>query len=76
MIFRVLPVSLWLIPPMSFTDGMKFNDEDLVSAIIHNGDSTFHKGNKVCFFRSVKEDAGAVTEERLIDSEELYIKKS
>ena len=76
MIFRVLPVSLWLIPPVSFTDGMKFNDEDLVSAIIHDGDSTFHKGNKVCFFRSVKEDAGAVTEERLIDSEELYIKKS
>ena len=61
---------------MSFTDGLKFNDEDLVSAIIHDGDSTFHKGNKVCFFRSVKEDAGAVTEERLIDSEELYIKKS
>ena len=56
---------------MSFTDGLKFNDEDLVSAIIHNGDSTCHKGNKVCFFRSVKEDAGVVTEERLIDSEEL-----
>ena len=61
---------------MSFTDGLKFNDEDLVSAIIHNGDSTCHKGNKVCFFRNVKEDAGVVTEERLIDSEELYIKKS
>ena len=61
---------------MSFTDGLNFNDEDLVSAIIHNGDSTWHKGNKVCFFRSVKEDAGVVTEERLIDSEELYIKKS
>ena len=61
---------------MSFTDGLKFNDEDLVSAIIHNGDSTCHKANKVCFFRSVKEDAGVVTEERLIDSEELYIKKS
>ena len=61
---------------MAFTDGLKFNDEDLVSAIIHNGDSTCHKGNKVCFFRSVKEDAGVVTEERLIDSEELYIKKS
>ena len=69
-------MSLWLIPPVSFTDGMKFNDEDQVSAIIHDGDSTFHKGNKVCFFRSVKEDAGAVTEERLIDSEEFYIKKS
>ena len=61
---------------MSFTDGLKFNDEDLVSAIIHNGDSTCHKVNKVCFFRGVKEDAGVVTEERLIDSEELYIKKS
>ena len=61
---------------MSFTDGLKFNDEDLVSAIIYNGDSTCHKCNKVCFFRSVKEDAGVVTEERLIDSEELYIKKS
>ena len=61
---------------MSFTDVLKFNDEDLVSAIIHNGDSTCHKGNKVCFFRIVKEDAGVVTEERLIDSEELYIKKS
>ena len=61
---------------MSFTDGLKFNDEDLVSAIIHNGDSTCHNGNNVCFFHSVKEDAGVVTEERLIDSEELYIKKS
>tara|TARA_Y100000589_G_scaffold119995_1_gene114333 strand:+ start:1558 stop:1743 length:186 start_codon:yes stop_codon:yes gene_type:complete len=61
---------------MSFADGLKFNDEDLVSANIQNGDSTCNKGYKVCFFRSVKEDAGVVTEERLIDSEELYIKKS
>ena len=35
-----------------------------------------YKGNKVCFFRSVKEDVGVVTEELLIDSERLYIKKS
>ena len=35
-----------------------------------------HEGFKSCFFRSVKEDAGEVTEERLVDSEELYGKKS
>ena len=61
---------------MSFTDGLKFNGEDLVSAIMHNRDLMCYKGNKVCFFRSVKEDVGVVTEERLIDSERLYIKKS
>ena len=61
---------------MSFTDGLKFNDEDLVSAIILNRDSTCHKRNKVCFFRIVKEDAGVVTEKRLIDSKEMHIKKS
>ncbi|MBC8325550.1 MAG: phosphoribosyl-AMP cyclohydrolase [Verrucomicrobia subdivision 3 bacterium] len=35
-----------------------------------------HEGYKSCFFRSVKEDAGVVTEERLVDPEELYGKKS
>ena len=35
-----------------------------------------HEGFKSCFFRSVKEDAGVVTEERLVDPEELYGKKS
>ena len=35
-----------------------------------------HEGYKSCFFRSVKEDSGVVTEERLVDPEELYGKKS
>jgi len=35
-----------------------------------------HEGFKSYFFRSVKEDAGVVTEERLVDPEELYGKKS
>ena len=35
-----------------------------------------HEGYKSCFFRSVKEDAWVVTEERLVDPEELYGKKS
>ena len=35
-----------------------------------------HEGFKSCFFRSVKEDAGVVTEEPLVDPEELYGKKS
>lgn len=35
-----------------------------------------HEGYKSCFFRSVKEDAGVVAEERLVDPEELYGKKS
>lgn len=46
---------------MSFTNGLKYNDEDLVSAITHNGDSKCHKVNKVCFFRGMKEDAAVVT---------------
>ena len=35
-----------------------------------------HEGYKSCFFRSVKEDAGVVAEERLVDPEELYGKTS
>ncbi len=35
-----------------------------------------HEGYKSCFFRSVKDDEGEVTEERLMDPEELYGKKS
>ncbi len=35
-----------------------------------------HEGYKSCFFRSVKDGEGEVTEERLVDPEELYGKKS
>ena len=35
-----------------------------------------HEGYKSCFFRSVKDGEGEVTEERLMDPEELYGKKS
>jgi phosphoribosyl-AMP cyclohydrolase len=35
-----------------------------------------HEGYKSCFFRSVKEGEGEITEERLIDPEEMYGKKS
>ena len=35
-----------------------------------------HEGYKSCFFRSENEDAGVVTEERLVDPEELYGKQS
>lgn len=35
-----------------------------------------HEGYKSCFFRSVKDDEGVETEERLVDPEELYGKKS
>ena len=35
-----------------------------------------HEGYKSCFFRSVKEDAGVVDEERLVNPEELYGKNS
>ena len=35
-----------------------------------------HEGYKSCFFRSVKDGEGDVTEERLVDPEELYGKKS
>ena len=35
-----------------------------------------HEGYKSCFFRSVKDGEGEVTEARLMDPEELYGKKS
>ena len=35
-----------------------------------------HEGYKSCFFRSVKDGEGEVTEDRLVDPEELYGKKS
>tara|TARA_Y100000994_G_scaffold58567_1_gene47372 strand:+ start:202 stop:588 length:387 start_codon:yes stop_codon:yes gene_type:complete len=35
-----------------------------------------HEGYKSCFFRSVKDGEGEVTEERLVDPDELYGKKS
>jgi len=35
-----------------------------------------HEGYRSCFFRSVKDGEGEVTEERLMDPEELYGKKS
>ena len=35
-----------------------------------------HEGYKSCFFRSGKEGEGEITEERLIDPEEMYGKKS
>ena len=35
-----------------------------------------HEGYRSCFFRSVKDGEGEVTEERLVDPEELYGKKS
>ena len=35
-----------------------------------------HEGYKSCFFTSVKEGEGEITEERLIDPEEMYGKKS
>ena len=35
-----------------------------------------HEGYKSCFFRSVQDGEGEVTEERLVDPEELYGKKS
>ena len=35
-----------------------------------------HEGYKSCFFRSVKEGDGEITEERLIDPKEMYGKKS
>ena len=35
-----------------------------------------HEGYKSCFFRSVKDGEGEVTEERLVDPEELYGNKS
>ncbi|HCU87973.1 MAG: phosphoribosyl-AMP cyclohydrolase [Verrucomicrobiales bacterium] len=35
-----------------------------------------HEGYKSCFFCSVKDGEGEVTEERLMDPEELYGKKS
>ena len=35
-----------------------------------------HEGYKSCFFRSVKEGEGEITEERLIDPEEMYGNKS
>jgi len=35
-----------------------------------------HEGYKSCFFRSVKEGEGEVTEDRLVDPEEMYGKKS
>jgi phosphoribosyl-AMP cyclohydrolase len=34
-----------------------------------------HEGYKSCFFTSVKEGEGEITEERLIDPEEMYGKK-
>lgn len=34
-----------------------------------------HEGYKSCFFRSVQDGEGEVTEERLVDPEELYGKK-
>jgi len=34
-----------------------------------------HEGYKSCFFRSVKDGEGEVTEDRLVDPEELYGKK-
>ena len=35
-----------------------------------------HEGYKSCFFTSVKDGEGEITEERLIDPEEMYGKKS
>ena len=35
-----------------------------------------HEGYQSCFFTSVKEGEGEITEERLIDPEEMYGKKS
>ncbi len=131
------------VSPMSFIDGLKFNDDGLIPAIIQeegtgrvlmmawmNADSirdtietgkthfwsrsrqkywmkgessgntqqvkdvaydcdgdtlliqveqigaACHEGYKSCFFRSVQDGEGEVTEERLVDPEELYGKKS
>ncbi len=51
-------------------------DGDTLLIQVEQVGAACHEGFKSCFFRSVKEDAGVVTEERLVDPEELYGKKS
>jgi len=51
-------------------------DGDTLLVQVEQIGAACHEGFKSCFFRSVKEDAGVVTEERLVDPEELYGKKS
>ena len=51
-------------------------DGDTLLIQVEQVGAACHEGFKSCFFHSVKEDAGVVTEERLVDPEELYGKKS
>ena len=51
-------------------------DGDTLLIQVEQVGAACHEGFKSCFFRSVKEDAGMVTEKRLVDPEELYGKKS
>ena len=51
-------------------------DADTLLIQVEQIGAACHEGYKSCFFRSVKEGEGEITEERLIDPEEMYGKKS
>ena len=51
-------------------------DGDTLLIQVEQVGAACHEGYKSCFFRSVKEGEGEITEERLIDPEEMYGKKS
>ena len=51
-------------------------DADTLLIQVEQIGAACHEGYKSCFFTSVKEGESKITEERLIDPEEMYGKKS
>ena len=51
-------------------------DADTLLIQVEQIGAACHEGYKSCFFTSVKEGESEITEERLIDPEEMYGKKS
>ena len=51
-------------------------DADTLLILVEQIGAACHEGYKSCFFTSVKEGETEITEERLIDPEEMYGKKS
>ena len=51
-------------------------DADTLLIQVEQIGTACHEGYKSCFFTSVKEGESEITEERLIDPEEMYGKKS
>jgi phosphoribosyl-AMP cyclohydrolase len=51
-------------------------DADTLLIQVEQIGAACHEGYKSCFFTSVKEDEPEIAEERLIDPEEMYGKKS